>query len=140
MAQNTDLQDHDRPQEYSSKKTKRTPRSKNRYFDIFPEAYNPVSGERAMWVAVITQAMMDALSKSQTIEAKFYRNEAIHWLTENSTHFVMVCQLAGFDPGFIRRRAKKALVTPIPWRLEAGKSSRYLERKAYRARLKKRKQ
>ena len=97
----------------------------------------PVRGERALWVAVITQAIMDALSRANNSEARYYKNEAINWLTGNSKNFVSVCLNAGFDPDYIRRKAKRTLLQPKNWRAEAGKGKRYLERKEYRKRKKK---
>lgn len=98
--------------------------------------FDPVRGEQALWVAVITQAMMDALSKSRNPEAQYHRHEAIRWLSENSKDFVEVCLCAGLDPNDVRRKAKQALIAPRSWRAEAGSGSRYQERKAYRQKLK----
>ena len=105
-------------------------------FDSEPEKYNPVRGERALWAAVITQAMMDALSKSRNPEIQYHKHEAIRWLTGNSKDFQDVCLLADMDPDYVRRSAKRALVAPRAWRAEAGQGKRYHERKAYRQRLK----
>jgi hypothetical protein len=96
------------------------------------EPYNHTRGEMSLWVAVITQAMMDALSKANNAEAIYHKHEATHWLTGNSKDFIMVCLFAGFDPDYIRRKAKRTLIAPTRWRAEAGKGSRYIERKAYR--------
>jgi hypothetical protein len=41
------------------------------------------------------------------------------------------------DPDYVRRKAKRAIISPKPWRAEAGKGKRYLERKAYRQKNKK---
>ena len=99
--------------------------------------YNTVRGETALWVAVITQAMMDALSRARNSEAMYHKHEAIRWLSDNSKDFRLVCMLAERDPDAIRRQAKRALVSPVSWRAAAGHGKRYNERKAYRQRLKK---
>lgn len=96
----------------------------------------PVRGETALWVAVITQAMMDALSKAKNNEARYHKYEAINWLTGNSKNFVTVCLNAGLDPNYVRRKAKRAIASPTLWRAEPGKGKRYNERKAYRKRIK----
>jgi type II secretory pathway component PulJ len=96
------------------------------------EPYNPVKGEMALWTAVITQALMDALSRSPNKEAQFHKHEAIRWLTENSKDFIEVCHNAGLNPDNVRRKAKKVIANPTLWRAEAGKGKRYLERKRYR--------
>src|SRR5947208_1331494 len=93
-------------------------------------------GETSLWVAVITQAMMDALSRCNNAEATYHKHEAIHWLTGNSRDFITVCLFAGLDPDYVRRKSKRALAAPRPWRAEAGKGKRYLERKVYRQNLK----
>ena len=73
-------------------------RTRTKYYDLFPEPHDPVRGETAVWVAVITQAMMDALSKSRSPEALYLKHEATRWLMDNSPNFILVCQLAGFEP------------------------------------------
>ena len=98
----------------------------------FDSSSNPVRGECAMWSAVITQAMMDALSRARTSESSYHKQEAIHWLTSNSSDFTTVCLLAGFDPDYIRKKAKKAIANPRPWRAEPGQGKRYHERREYR--------
>ena len=115
----------------SSKKSR-----KNTPFIWHDLDFNPVRGETALWVAVITQAMMDALSNAKNPEAQFHKHEAIRWLTENSKDFVEVCQNAGFNPDDIRRKAKKTIANPMLWRAKAGTGKRYLERKKYRQKLK----
>jgi len=109
---------------------------RSRYFEWINGPYNPVRGEEALWVAVITQAMMDALGRATHSEAAYCKHEATRWLTETSKDFITVCTLAGFDPGYVRKCAKRALASPRAWRAEAGKGARYEERKTYRQRLK----
>lgn len=101
------------------------------------EPYNSVRGETSLWVAVITQAMMDALSRSRHPEQQYHKQEALRWLTENSKDFHIVCYYAGMDPDYVRRKAKKSLVSPVAWRAAPGQGKRYLERRTYRQRIKK---
>jgi len=110
----------------------RSNRRKSLSFAWLEEPYNHTRGEMSLWIAVITQAMMDALSRVNNAEAIYHKNEAIHWLTGNGKDFVMVCLCAGFDPDYIRRKAKRTLITPVAWRAEPRKGKRYLERKGYR--------
>lgn len=105
--------------------------------DWLQPPYNHVRGENSLWIAVITQAMMDALSKSRNPETQYHRHESIRWLTGNSKDFIMVCHFADMDPDYVRRKAKKAIIAPTPWRAEAGKGKRYLERRTYRQKNKK---
>lgn len=86
--------------------------------------------EQSIWRAVITQALMDAASQSRKSEAKRSRSDALHWLLSDSRDFEAVCDNAGFDPGYIRRRAKEALSRGCEWRLPNGQGWRTQERKA----------
>ena len=119
-----------------SKKTAKRRRHKHDYQYWLAEPYNTARGEMALWVAVITQAMMDALSNSRNPETIACKQAAIAWLTGNSKDFCTVCHFAGMDPDYVRKKAKKSITSPIPWRAEAGKGSRYAERKAYRQKIK----
>jgi hypothetical protein len=101
------------------------------------ETYNNAKGETALWVAVITQAMMDAQSRCKKAESRYHKNEANIWLTSSSKDFVDVCICAGMNPDYVRRKAKKSIANPIAWRAEAGTGKRYEERKKYRAKQKK---
>lgn len=73
-------------------------------------------GERALWRAVILQALLDAASNSHKPEARFAKQEAIHWLTGNSENFKTVCDHAGENPAYIRRLAREALARQCAWR------------------------
>ena len=100
------------------------------------EPFHTARNEQSLWAAVITQALMDALCKWQSADAKVHRDRAARWLMGNSQDFVMVCHLAGFEPEDVRRRAKKALAKPVEWRAAPRKGKRYIERKTYRERQK----
>lgn len=86
--------------------------------------------EQDVWRAVITQALMDAASQSRKSEAKRTRKDALQWLLTDSRDFEAVCDNAGFDPGYIRRRAKEALSRGFEWRLPNGQGWRTQERSA----------
>ncbi len=111
-------------------------RRREKPFEWLSEPYNSVRGESALWVAVIMQAMMDALSNARNTEAAYHKQQALHWLRSDNADFAMVCLLAGFTPEYIRRQVKKTLACPRPWRALPGEGSRYHERKRYRERLK----
>lgn len=80
--------------------------------------------EPGLWRAVITQALMDAASKSRKGEAKRTRADALDWLLNNTTDFIAVCDNAGFDPSYVRTRAKQALARGCEWRLPNGQGWR----------------
>ncbi len=99
--------------------------------------YDTARGETALWIAVITQAMMDALSRSRHPEHRYHKHAATEWLSGNSKDFILVCVLADMDPDYVRCKAKRALMSPVAWRAAPGEGKRYIERKLYRQRLKK---
>ncbi len=80
--------------------------------------------EPGLWRAVITQALMDAASHSRKSDARRTRDEALKWLLSNTSDFEAVCDNAGFDPSYIRRRAKEALQRGCEWRLPSGQGWR----------------
>ncbi len=84
--------------------------------------------EQSIWRAVITQALMDAASQSRKSEARRSRSDALNWLLSDSRDFEVVCDNAGFDPGYIRRRAREALARGCEWRLPNGQGWRTQER------------
>jgi len=67
----------------------------------------PQSGERAVWLAVIWQAMCDALIHSTPIateglEVQRVRQEARDWFEKPNRGFIEVCTMAGLDPSGVR--------------------------------------
>ena len=125
-----------------AKKTVTVEKSSRRIIDYMsdPEPYDNTRGEKALWMAVITQAMQDALSNVKNAEAVYHKHEAIRWLTGSSKGFGEVCLMAGVEPSYIRHKAKRTLANPIPWRAEATKGPRYQELKAYKQMRKLKKQ
>jgi hypothetical protein len=125
------------PKKSSSSLHKKIKRTAASLTDVWFEGHtSAVRGETALWVAVITQALMDALNRSRHPEQQHHKQAAIQWLTGNSRDFRHVCELAGLDHNYVRRKAKRAIVSPLAWRAPPGKGKRYLERKAYRQRIK----
>ncbi len=86
--------------------------------------------EPGLWRAVITQALMDAASRSRKSDAKRSRRDALEWLLSDSHDFEAVCDNAGFDPGYVRRRAREALARNCQWRLPSGQGWRTVGRAA----------
>lgn len=75
-----------------------------------------VTGEQALWRAVITQALMDAGSTSTRLEAKVARAQAIAWFTRRNRDLQTVCSLAGLDVEYVLGKAKEALKRRCEWR------------------------
>lgn len=90
--------------------------SKSNILDSDALAYDPTKAERALWAAVITQALMDAGSESRKPEARHEKAKAIRWLLGNSEDFVTVCQNADLDPQYVREKAKMAIERGCVWR------------------------
>lgn len=81
-------------------------------------------GEQALWTAVITQALMDAASRSAKHDAKREKSRAEDWLGTFDDDFQDVCDLAGLDPDYVITRATRALSSGCQWRLPAGEGWR----------------
>lgn len=80
--------------------------------------------ESSLWRAVITQALMDAASRSKKPEAVRHRQEALEWLLGITQDFETVCENAGLDPDYVRTEARAALGRGFMWRLPAGQGWR----------------
>lgn len=80
--------------------------------------------ESSLWRAVITQALMDAASRSRKTEAIRHRQEALEWLLGITQDFEIVCENAGLDPDYVRTQARAALKRGFVWRLPAGQGWR----------------
>lgn len=73
---------------------------------------------RALWRAVITQALMDAGSNSKKIEMKKEKARAIAWLNSDSEDFIEVCEMADYNPAVVKRKALMAIKNGCKWREE----------------------
>jgi hypothetical protein len=82
--------------------------------------FDPVRGEKALWQAVITQALMDARCESKKSEARQQKQQAIRWLLKRSEDFFWVCNLANLDPHYVLKKNREALSRNCKWRAEAG--------------------
>jgi hypothetical protein len=91
-------------------------------------------GERALWRAVITQALIDAGSESKKPEMKFERAQAISWLSGLSPDFSATCLMAGFDPLYIRQKAREAIARGCAWRKDELRQIKRQRRMASAAR------
>ncbi len=92
--------------------------------EILGDSSNPVKGEISLWRAVITQALMDAGSSSQTSEMKFERAKAISWLSGVSPDFYTVCSLADLEPDYIKEKSKEAISRKCTWRVKSNKKKK----------------
>ncbi len=63
---------------------------------------------RSLWRAVVSQMLSDASRKSNKADAKYNQRLAEFWLFHESKDFNMVCDLADYQPSYIRRKANEA--------------------------------
>lgn len=56
-----------------------------------------------LWQAVLLRAFMDACNLK-------YQKEALSWLNGRDKHFNFICHAAGFNPDYVRQRARDANV------------------------------
>ena len=63
--------------------------------------------ETKLFTAVLSQAVHDIFSDH--VE-KFDKNQAIHFLTNDSYHLRLICELAGRNPDYVRSKIRKRLL------------------------------
>ncbi len=64
--------------------------------------YVPEStAEQRLWIAVLETAFEDALSSKNPDD----KESACRWFRDGGRNFKLVCDLANFDAGFVRRRS-----------------------------------
>jgi hypothetical protein len=74
----------------------------NTFVDAAPCDDPQTQGWQALWRAVISQQIMDAKSLSHKPEQQQRKKEAMDWLFHNDSDFTMVCDLAGWEPDYVR--------------------------------------
>ena len=81
---------------------------KNTFVDTVP-CDDPESERcHALWRAVIIQQIMDAKTTSRNPEKLSQKNCALEWLFHNKGDFTMVCDLAGWEPDYVRSLCVRA--------------------------------
>ncbi|MDZ5762012.1 hypothetical protein Cyrtocomes_00378 [Candidatus Cyrtobacter comes] len=74
---------------------------------------------RAMWRAVITQALIDASSNSRKKSLRIHRAKSRKWLLDCDEDFLTVCFLADLDPLQTQEKIRKALDRNCKWRRDS---------------------
>lgn len=69
------------------------------------DANDPECAERALWLAVVQQAFVDAMNDKRSKEAAREAEKARLWLLRGSGDFRVACSLAGLEPGAVRDKA-----------------------------------
>ena len=121
MSYDSDNQEKDKSREERNARRRRIRLDRHTGLDwIDPEnGYGKVRGEQALWRAVIMQMLEDAATGSMKSHDQYNKVIARNWLTSDSDDFYMVCDLAGFDVGYLRTNVKKALLNNCKWRKES---------------------
>jgi len=63
--------------------------------------------ETKLFTAVLSQAVHDVFS---THVEKIDKAQAMDFLTEDSSHLRMICELAGRNPNYVRQKIRKKLL------------------------------
>ena len=71
--------------------------------------------ETKLFTAVLSQAVHDVFSKH--VE-KTDKNQAMDFLTNNSFHLRMICDLAGRDADYVRRKIRAKLLSEDDWKVD----------------------
>jgi len=64
--------------------------------------------ETKLFTAVLSQAVHDVFS---THVDKIDKEKALYFLTEDSLHLRMICELAGRDANYVRQKIRKKLLS-----------------------------
>lgn len=70
---------------------------------------------RAVWRAVISQALIDACSNSRKKYERINKYAAIRWLTKSKRELEEVCLLAGLEYGYVQMKVNKAINSGMLW-------------------------
>jgi hypothetical protein len=93
------------------------------------EAHTLWQPERKLWIAVLTTAINDALFGEDPLT----RQTARRWFLHGGRSFDFVCELANFEPKFVRHKILLAInsselsLAPHPMRRPRGRPSKQKE-------------
>lgn len=65
--------------------------------------------EMSLWQSVIVQAVLDATCAPVNSKARREKTKGIIWLSMQNKDFLFVCELAGLNPIYVIKGAKKAI-------------------------------
>ena len=71
--------------------------------------------ETKLFTAVLSQAVHDIFSNHVD---KMDRDQAMDFLTNNSFHLRMICELAGRDADYVRRKIRAKLLSEDDWNVD----------------------
>ena len=80
----------------------------NAFVDVIPSDDPQTERCQALWLAVIGQQISDAKNISHKPEKQLLKSQALDWLFLNECDFAMVCDLAGWEPEYVRSLCVRA--------------------------------
>ena len=80
--------------------------------------------EEKLFAAILSQAVRDAVS---THVDPLDRRAAQHFLTHNNKNFRLICEGAGRDPEYIRRKVQETTSTEKGWNIKIPSPAYYHE-------------
>ena len=98
-------------------------------FTEWAKGASPLGGrnktpEEKLCIAILSQAVRDAVS---THVDPLDRRAAQHFLTHNNSNFRLICEGAGRDPEYIRRKVKETTSTEKGWNIKVPSPAYYQE-------------
>jgi hypothetical protein len=95
---------------------------------------NITSPERDLWVAVLGRALLDAfdeppnlnlklrMNKTHDMYFKYNRDQARNFFSQDGAYFREVCEMAGRDPSYVKKKARKLLLKSNGWNVDVSLS------------------
>ena len=90
--------------------------------------------EKALWVAVLCRAVLDACkgppelriaNVSHRNQYTYDRNQARHFFMEAGAHFREVCVMAGRNPDYVQKKIRKVILRKEGWNIDIPITSHY---------------
>ena len=117
----------------------------NHSLEINEDSINLVP-ERALWIAVLCRAALDAFkgppqldltlksNRTHKNQATYDRDQARHFFLSGGSHFNEVCEMAGRNPRYVQEKARKLILKSNGWNVDVPITSHYRSRKRNRKR------
>ena len=112
----------------------------NHSLEINEDSINLVP-ERALWIAVLCRAALDAFkgppqldltlksNRTHKNQATYDRDQARHFFSSGGSHFNEVCEMAGSNPRYVQDKARKLILKSNGWNVDVPITSHYRSRK-----------
>ena len=82
--------------------------NRSRWINASAANVRKTSPETHLFTAVLSQAVHDVFS---THVEKIDKRQAMDFLTNDSAHLRMICELAGRNPNYVRQKIRKKLLS-----------------------------